>query len=87
MNDLERLYVEQTKKIAVVTAILGIAGDEPLSLLESHTKQIVAERLALGRAATALCASDRPRIEGGIIVDPAAFHALFRLVHGSSTTP
>jgi hypothetical protein len=87
MSELERLYLEQTRKLAVVTAVLGVAGDESLALLESHAKQITAERVALQRAAVALCASGRPRIEGGILVDSAAFQALFQLVHGNPPTP
>lgn len=82
MGELERLYLEQTKKLGAVSAALGVEGDESIDVLESHAKQIVAERNALLLAARALCAAAQPSL-GTVHVPPGPYRTLSVLVHGT----
>ncbi len=50
-TDLQRLYLEQTTKLARLTAALGIHGDEPTEALEAAAREMVQAR----RALIALC--------------------------------
>lgn len=86
MGELERLYLEQTKKLGAMSAALGVAGDESIEVLESHAKQIVAERRALLSAARSVCAAAQPSL-GTVHVAPAAFRMLSVLVHGTTPSP
>jgi hypothetical protein len=84
MGELERLFLEQTKKLGALSAALGVAGDEPIEVLKSHAKQIVVERRTLLSAAKALCESAQPSL-GTVHVSSIAFRRLSVLVHGTST--
>jgi hypothetical protein len=55
-DDLRRLYLQQTTKLARVTAALGLAGDEPAEVLEAQARQLRRERDALLAAGATLCA-------------------------------
>lgn len=54
MTSLETAYLEQTKKLAMLTAALGLCGDEPAHALAARARRIATDRLVLLTAAARL---------------------------------
>lgn len=50
-DDPRKAHLEVMRKLARITAALGIAGDEPVDKIENHARKLVADRTALLAAA------------------------------------
>lgn len=75
MTELESLYLEQTKRLAAVTAALGIMPDQTPEALSEQARKLVADRQRLYTAGNAVVHSATPSL-GQWFISPVALDRL-----------
>jgi len=85
-DDLRRLYLEQTTKLAELTAALGLAGDEPTADLVAAARRLRAEHAELF-AAAGIAVFSAQRSLGHVYLSPAALDALEAAALAAASAP
>ena len=80
LSELEALYLEVVEKLAGLTAILGVPGDESAAVIEAHARKLMENRRQLLEAGAEVMRGAKPDLEGACRVPNAAIERLEKAI-------
>lgn len=80
LTELEALYLEVVEKLAGITAILGVPGDQPAAVLEAHARKLMENRRQLLEAGLDVMRGAKPDLEGACRVPNVAIERLEKTI-------